>query len=388
MQLLRRETCPLFFTRRANPDGEGINPYLVTREHAFQEGEGEPAADAKSESQSSNRNKSVIWPTDIFGNKKVGQVAHLIPSSPRDATLYADVAFCVLGGPGNPDWRTRQRMIHGSKGVNGRHAHTGIKHSVPNKIRLLQQELYFDGPHNVFIVPVLTLDQAKRWRGGAYDAVVMVGHSENHSLGEVCTGIRMVKPPNADRVEPATFEERYCIANRGQVVIARQLLEDVLLGMADSLIYYLNDPEVRGGDLTDKQAEVLHNLGGDLLFGGQVWLPKANDGEIANDGEFRVRLVRFETHIPRDIPADGAPYLNHPAPDPLLLAFRAGVAWSSRHGQKMLAAVEPQDEDDDLSDMAYDQYLADYADAIRAKDPESLARGLHQEGGYVEGKVS
>ena len=95
--------------------------------------------------------------------------------------------------------------------------------------------------------------------------------------------------------------------------------------------------------------------------------------------------------MPPDIPPNPQPdaplYSKHPAPDPLLLAIRAGITWSWRHGQKMLATTEPQDEDDELSELAYEQYLADYADAIRPKNEKDLARGLRQEGGYKEEKI-
>jgi len=389
MHELCRDNCPGFLARRANPDAPGTAEYVVTRERALQAGE--PAADAQSESRTTTRNETIIWPTDIFGNEESGDVAHLIPASPRDATLYVDVARCALGVPESvQDWDTLQKMIHGSREENGRHPHTGIKHFVANKIRLERQDKYLDGAPCVLIVPVMTSDEMKNWNGEGYNAVVMVGHSEqyNHTVKGICKGIRMGKPPNSNRVEPedppVPFDVRYCIADRGQVERARQLLEQILLGLADSLVNHLKKPDILDR-LTEDQRAVLNTLGDDLLFAGQLFLPEANGGT------YRVRLVSFEAHLPPDIPPnpqpDTSPYSKHPAPDPLLLAIRAGITWSWRHRQKMLATTEPQDEDDELSELAYEQYLADYADAIRPKTEKDLARGLRQEGGYKEENI-
>ena len=54
--------------------------------------------------------------------------------------------------------------------------HTGVVHFVSNKIRMKNQKVYFDGRKPlVLLIPCMTLEQAKGWRGEKYTAVFLAG---------------------------------------------------------------------------------------------------------------------------------------------------------------------------------------------------------------------
>lgn len=112
-----------------------------------------------------------------------GEIAHLIPASPFQASLYVHVARWVFGIPydrPNVSDHFLQKLIHGAAPVddNGkilrRLQHTGAKHMVSNKLRLCNQGDYYDREAKCLIVPVCTLDEGKAWNGNGYKAIVMV----------------------------------------------------------------------------------------------------------------------------------------------------------------------------------------------------------------------
>ena len=348
--------------------------------------------------------KHVIWPTDIFGNEGPFELAHLVPASPLYATFYTDVArwaLAVREGDGD-DWESLQKMIHGTR-KESRLPHTGIKHLVANIIRLDNQARYLDNAPCILIVPVMSLEAMKKWNGEKYDAVVMVGAYKDEekdisfTVQDVCRRVQMSVLPeenDAELKDPSVpFNVRYSIADADQVECARVLLVDVLLGLYDSLLRRLPKIKVK---LDKEQSEELDKLQEQFAFVTSLCLPKAkvksdpeakvkSDPEVESDPKvkvkekpLRVRLVSFG-----DYASSGG---RHPAPDPLLLAIRAGITWSWRHGQKLLAAAEPQDDDierDELYELAIEQYL-DFCDAqCRPKTWDDVARGLGQEQGLV-----
>ena len=398
---LCRDKCPDLLARPDIPHDTTENVYEWTKTCAYQSSTS-AADDPGSRSRSSLQSARRVWPTDIFGNKNCGQLAHLVPATPLHATLYTDVARCTLAVHHRHRWRTLQKMIHGSKKTS-RLPHTGIKHLVANRIRLAAQADFLDNAPCILIVPVMSLEAMKKWNGEKYDAVVMVGAYKDEekdisfTVQDVCRRVQMSVLPeenDAELKDPSVpFNVRYCIADEEQVELARRLLVDVLLGLADSLLRRL--PKIKG-KLDKKQKEKLTELQGHFSFGTLLRLPKAkvksdpeakvkSDPEVESDPKvkvkekpLRVRLVSFGDYAS----SEG----RHPAPDPLLLAIRAGITWSWRHGQKLLAAAEPQDDDierDELYELAIEQYL-DFCDAqCRPKTWDDVARGLGQERGWV-----
>jgi hypothetical protein len=90
----------------------------------------------------------------------------------------------------------------------------------------------------------------------------------------------------------------------------------------------------------------------------------------------RVRLVQFYDHAATE---------GHPAPDPVLLAAKTARNWCQTHGQLLKAVAEPEvDSEDELDDLALEQYLEWRQNLVRPKTWDDLARGLGQPHGYQE----
>ena len=262
-------------------------------------------------------------------------------------------------------WETIQKAIHGAVpagGGGGRVDHTGIKHSVTNMIRLPGQFDYFDRLPCVLIVPTLTLHEVKNWNGGGYQAMVMVGPPSRDAvdsagrtvnLQSICAAIGMLNEGD--------------IALPGHIHTAQTLLSQFVLGLAYSLFrryerYSHHTDENEQGEFNLLRINFSNPRGG-------VVVPERNRA----GQPWRVRLVTFRgVTEARDL---------HVAPDPYLLTVKAAVNWSRRHDQKLLAAAEPQDGDeeiDDLSALEMRRFLAVQRDAAR----DDLAKLVDQPGGF------
>jgi hypothetical protein len=309
-----------------------------------------------------------VWPTDIFGVEPPGaDIAHLIPHSPVHASAYFDVVRCAFGFDHTANWRTLQKAIHGSRlrSDSTLQRNTGIKHRVPNKIRLSHQARFFDLRPCVLVVPIMDLDAAKAWSGGGYDAIVMVekwGVEERSTLAPirsetVCLRIGMTTPA----VRTARPQE---------IEVARTLLTQVLQGLAHSLAHRTKDREL----VPKGSVRKLCKEGRKLLrsAGNGVTVPVASS---TPPSDLRVYVVHF-------VDAFGTDNLNaHPAPDPFLLAVRAAVTWSTRNNQPLLAAAEPKDFEgdwDELDQLAIDEHLEERDRRVRPQSDYDLARGLGQ----------
>jgi len=234
---------------------------------------------------------------------------------------------------------------------------------VPNKIRLACQYDLFDQEPCVLIIPILDLDEMKRWNGEGYNALVMCGSIVDTSdpprvvieASSVCQRIGMI--------------ERGPIASAPQIEKARQLLEHVLLGMAYSL---LNRCQEKWNELfaaEDLRSSFLSPTG--IM---KLQVPDA----VASKEKLKVRVVEFSNHTA----LNGEATEGHPAPDPLLLAVKAAINWSRRNKQPLRAAGEPPEEEDELDVLAEEQYLQMCDDQYRPKTWDDLARGLGQPLGY------
>jgi hypothetical protein len=373
--------------------GTSMDAYNETRKFAWNKDL--VAADHKTESRNSTASSTKIWPTDIFGQELDGaEVAHLIPASPKNASLYIDAVIWALGFSIDKnldalqkaiheidsdtlqkviheiDWETLQKTIHGAKpkGTGGRReAHTGIKHSVSNKIRLVSQCTYYDKNPCVLIIPILDLNEAKGWNGEGYNALVMCGEFDGTDASKASRMIQM------------TTKGR--IASESEIEKARKFFEAVILGMAYSLLICFQ----RKLSFLDIASEMKfyelrnHFLNQTGILG--VVVPKArpvDTQDLQPVEALRVRVVEFSSHAVFN--KDEAK--RHPAPDPLLLAVKAAINWSRQNNQPLRAAAEPQEEEDELDDLANKQYLQAWADQYRPKTRDDLARGLGQPLGY------
>jgi hypothetical protein len=385
------------------------------------------------------------WPVDIFGGSAHDgpHVARLLPDTYDEAGLYRDVAIAALGLRPDAGWETTQKAIHGSASAAAaasaitttttttdradgcaaaigddeaaaaeeeeeeeekvgsgaapsccsapacaatgeqRVPGTGIKHFATNRIRLPGQRYFLEAAPCVLVVPVLSLEQAKDWNGEGYRAVVVVGPWGCNSVKDVCRAIAMQK-----KKEP--------FAGPGEVEIARHLLERVVRGLACSLLQRF--PDAVAGRLNAAQKAALDELRAKLRGRGLV-VPKASGGGGGGrraarccEPPPRVRMVEFGSASSSSPPPSATGL--HPAPDPLLLAVRAAVNWSARHGQRLLpaaAAEHKDDTDDELDRLAEEEFLEWREEEQERQERQwrhpseaELARRLGQPHGYQE----
>jgi hypothetical protein len=344
---------------------------------------GNESAHEKQSSNLSFETTEEISRWDIFGNlNDFAQIAHLIPAASDNAGMYDDVVAWALGltennvlGPRSSNLgltksetsqllaAAKQKAIHGSMDSAGiKVASTGLKHSQSNKIRIRNPTVYMDDNPCLVIVPVMNLEEMKAWNGGGYEAIVMAETwadegGKTITMKNVCSDVQMqTKVPGASVAE---------------IRLAQELLQAVICGMAFSLTAkeHFKLPEGSATELDKlKNAFVFSNVA------GEVTVPTLTKGARGEDGDDfpTVRKVSF---------GPVGDTTRHPAPDPLLLAVKAAVVWSTRHKQQLLAGEEVEDDTDSLSLQAMEEYLAWSDQLHRPKSQKDVAAGLGQADG-------
>jgi hypothetical protein len=305
-------------------------------------------------SHNSKKSKDEGWRVDILGQKKAddAHIAHLVPASSKDASFYYHVAQWVFGITANDNTEGHElvkKLIHGAcqvgvndnrkgKRING----TGLKHFAYNKICVRGQSTYFDGKPCLLIVPILNLNNAKEWNGKGYEAVVMIDKKDNQ-LQHVAQGVGMLSIGNE--------------AEQSDIDIALGLLRTTLLALAQSL-FRLNTslkaflPEASHA-LVNEYWDAIFQLDGSAT----VFLPKKNEFEP------RVRKITFSDAVNDN---DNLGRHHHPAPDPILLAVKAGVVWSKFHNQQLLAGGEVSDDNDmDSLDLLAEEEFLEFRDSMQ-----------------------
>jgi hypothetical protein len=260
-------------------------------------------------------------------SRVVGEIAHLVPASPLQASLYYNVAKCVFALDNDVSEEAVQKLIHGchieNKEEKSRISGVGLKHFASNKLRLSKARDFFQQHANILIVPILTIQQVCEWNGDGYEALFMIGRKEGDA-------------PIDAIAQTTRFQEKGPTADETEIECARVLLTDALQFLMQSLWEEL--PQC----LSEKHKELL-NIYRDSVVSTdgtkQVVFP-----EQRNDGEKRpVRKIRFG-------PQTGCNIV-HPAPDLLLLVVKAAINWSKAHDQQLLAGGE-YDSDDDISTLS------------------------------------
>ncbi|KAG7369541.1 hypothetical protein IV203_027287 [Nitzschia inconspicua] len=147
--------------------------------------------------QSSKITRDAVWPKDIFGREADSQhIAHLLPAGKSVShKQWLNIAAAVLGIQNDADMTVKKKAARGyvsqeksqlkltqesesnsEKRPNQeqKKPRAGVIHFVTNKIRLQSQENTLDGAEpTVLIVPVMTLQGAKDWRGEGYSAILL-----------------------------------------------------------------------------------------------------------------------------------------------------------------------------------------------------------------------
>jgi hypothetical protein len=250
-------------------------------------------------------------------------MAHLVPIHYQRASMYSDVARCVLG-LGDDASNSIQRTIHGTQPLlqQTRIPHTGIKHLTLNQIRLPCQALFFEERPCVVIVPIMTLAKMKAWNLEGYEAIIIAGTYDKVSAAQAYQHIQM------DRLLP--------LATPDEIETARVSLGQVVGGLAYSLVH--RRWQRREHSLPRSMRQQLESF--------RVYLQAYDEEEKVlvperpREGYDNVRVakVTFQAH------ASPTSVLAHPAPDPLLLVMKSAINWSWRIGQHLLVSGEGPDE--------------------------------------------
>ncbi|KAG7340818.1 hypothetical protein IV203_024361 [Nitzschia inconspicua] len=357
------------------------HPYTDTRIGAKDISASTVASDSTSRtsqsSQSSATLRDMLWPRDIFGNDlNVGQdIAHLLPAG-QTHKEWMHIAASVVGldKDGAPsDWKKAVRgHIKDKKKSTKRAPGSGVVHFVSNKIRMSNQGRVFDGGSpKVILIPTMSLESAKAWKGEAYSALFAAG-LPNESGSKVDTDVpshyRAVGLISPDAVYNGTIRDASAI----EIEKARGTLTHAVLALRDYL---------RNTKASDRI--------GEFRIGANYVDPVTHSHEYANEAECLLPepdeenqnrkplcLVQFGSVGDED---------KHPAPDPLLLAFKAAAIWGMVTGMRLVANGEAQDPSADISE---DDYLAELAflearsGFKRPQTWEDLAIGLGQPNGY------
>jgi hypothetical protein len=319
-----------------------IDPYNATarrlRDHSFFP---KPVPSRTSHGNSST--KEVIWPQNILDTSNNGEIARLLPAGPQDAVTWWFITTWLFGWGDRRamnSWNARMKAIHGySKHNRSRTEHTGIKHMVTNKVRIAGQRQYMDNNPCLLIVPILTTQEVKDWDGSGYDAIVVIDRWDGCRLDSVAAGTEMSSTKGIRKT--ATGDE---------IKTARELLSFFLRAI-----------------LTARQSRP-HGAptpSDDMYSGDSITIPSRN--------LLHLPLVRKVSFVAQtwDNPE------KHPAPDPMLLATKAAVVFSTRHNQRLAAGGFKEDETwTDMDQQAAEEYLDWRQAAIRARMDEDVARGI------------
>ncbi|KAG7372693.1 hypothetical protein IV203_018836 [Nitzschia inconspicua] len=341
--------------------------------------------------QSDTAARDVVWPKDIFGNQIQTQpIAHLVPAGQSVAhKQWLNVAAAVLGIPSTATLDVKKKAARGFIPEKGTHAGgtqsksnsdkkekkrpkmpgTGVIHFVTNKIRFEKQKDYLDGTNpTVLIVPVMTLDGAKNWRGEGYSAICLAGYPSGSpfdviNVSNIYTEIKLGSKSLLENQHPRD-------AKPEEVNIACDFLRAAVLALHD-MIANLSQDELTLGKNPNHKDNTLQQASEEAQN-----LSCKVPGPVTPLGEKPACLLTFGGHEDVDM---------HPAPDPLLLVLKAANIFGIMAKMKMLANGSSDDDSDiSMGDIIEEEaFLEARERALRPQTWEDLARGLGQPYGYV-----
>ncbi|KAG7371569.1 hypothetical protein IV203_020139 [Nitzschia inconspicua] len=371
---------------RKNRDQQGFSfsysqPYKDTREGAKTSSTHPVASDTATTSQHSQSYaplRNLVWPIDIFGNSSdLSQpIAHLLPAG-QSHEEWTHIAASVVGldKDGLPlDWikAVRGFKIDGNK-TTKRAPGSGVVHFVSNKIRMANQGILFDGQNaNAILIPTISLESAKAWKGEAYSALFAVGlpktlgNKEGPGVPQIYQQVGLTL---SDAREKGVIRD----ASATEIENARKTLTHAILAVRDYLRNTKAETRIESFGINSEKDVAGVKRSHEVANSINYPLP-----EIDKEDKQRKPLCLVEF-------GDGADEGKHPAPDPLLLAYKAAAIWGMATDQRLLANGEPQDPSANMSE---DDYLAEFAflearsGFKRPQTLEDLAIGLGQPNGY------
>ncbi|KAG7373505.1 hypothetical protein IV203_034229 [Nitzschia inconspicua] len=357
------------------------HPYTDTRIGATDTSASTAASGSTSRTSQSSQNspplRDMVWPRDIFGNDlNVGQdIAHLLPVG-QTHKEWMHIAASVVGLDkyGTPsDWKKAVRgHIKDEKKSTKRAPGSGVVHFVSNKIRMSNQGRVFDGDSpKVILIPTMSLESAKAWKGEAYTALFAAGlpnksgSKEDTDVPSLYRAVGLISP---DAVYNGTIRDASAI----EIEKARGTLTHAVLAVRDYLRNTTASDRIREfriGDTYVRRVTDSHEYANEA----ECLLPEPDE---ENQNRKPLCLVEFGSVVDED---------KHPAPDPLLLAYKAAAIWGMVTKKRLMSNGEARDPSADISE---DDYLAELAflearsGFKRPQTWEELAIGLGQPNGY------
>jgi hypothetical protein len=310
-----------------------------------------------------------LIPVDIFGQGWMGaDKSHLLPKAREDAITWNYPACAVLGldiVSYVKNTNTVQKAILGcfDKQQQGPWSKIpGIRNLLGNIIRMSHQRFHYDQYPNVVIFPIYDLEATRAWAGEGYEAIVVCASAN------VAESIGMLSVFQ-DRAESASLTEINTAVNLAST-ICQFLAYSVLQKSASQVNKYQHNGDEVGFHKRFREEK-------------RIKVPFALS-ELPPKPVFK---VSFHGH--GDLTQVG---IQHPAPDPMLLAFRSCNNWCRKYvGFRMVAAADPEEVNDDLSEEGQQNlhdFLAWQADEEKRRDHDDIMNrfgGERQEGAVARG---
>ena len=275
--------------------------------------------DASAVAESITTVSDSLIPIDIFGKTIVAaEKAHLLPKTRDDAITWQYPGCAVLG----LDIETSVGTGVAEKAVLGctdstkepAKKYPGIRNLLCNIVRMSNQGPLFDQHPNVLIFPIYDLNEAKTWAGQGYEAIVVCASAEVAQR----IGMTNVDLDDTDSASVADINKAANLASEVCQFLAYSVLEK---SEEDVNKYqHAGDFQAHKTFREEKKIAVPFNLSSVL--------------------EKPVFKISFVGH-------DDSSQGGHPAPDPMLLAFKSGNNWCRIYsGFRMVAGTEPEELDD------------------------------------------
>jgi hypothetical protein len=178
----------------------------------------------------------------------------------------------------------------------------------------------FDKNPHVFIFPILDINTTRGWAGEGYDAIVVCASAD------AALRIGMMNVRMADAASASLSEINEAV------------------GLASAVCQFLACSVLQKKESDVEKYQQASDLGAYARFRTEkkIDVPFVLS-DLPKKPVFKVSFVGHDVRT-----AVGS---RHPAPDPMLLAFKSCNNWCRKYaGFKMVAGAEPVDEDDDLSE--------------------------------------
>ncbi|KAG7338137.1 hypothetical protein IV203_034362 [Nitzschia inconspicua] len=362
------------------------HPYKATRRGAQIQDTFAVASDAvgaTTSRQHSSENLStpryeMVWPTDIFGNGFLlsdEDIVNLLPAG-QAHNEWMHIAASVVGLGNNSNnndddddeqaagvWKKALRGYQKGTTKNSRTvAGSGLVNFVSNKLRMANHQQIFDGQFpKAILIPTMSLESAKTWKGEAYSAIFAFGLVEtdcDDDDDDVSVYHHAVRLNWTEAIYEGVIRDASAI----EIESARITLTHAVIAVRDFMRNSNAASRINDFDIPKTGQDRLYQS---HKHANETTYPLPQKVE-ATENQKPLCLVRFGSCDDKD---------KHPAPDPLLLAYKAATIWGMVTDKRLLS---------NGADPYTYSFYDDQGYYEGPKTWEELAMGLGQPHGYQE----